>query len=73
MESASGCVSQSLERAWALRVLVVRLQFLQWESEQMRRSGLEPNGQDREVGPPSFLGRGVEVLIGGCGMCREEM
>ena len=39
----------------------------------MRRSGVEPNGQDREVGPPSFLSRGVEVLIGGCGMCKEEM
>ena len=29
MELANGCVSQSLARAWALRVLVTRSQFLQ--------------------------------------------
>ena len=53
MDPANGCVSQSLARAWALRVLVVRLQFLHWDSEQMRRSDVEPKGQESRVEPLS--------------------
>ena len=54
LEPASGCVIQSLVRAWVLRVLVERLQFLQWESEQSKRSDVDPKGQEME-GFPHFL------------------
>ena len=54
LEPASGCVIQSLVRAWVLRVLVERLQFLQWESGQSKRSGVDPKGQEME-GFPHFL------------------
>ena len=40
-----GCAMKSQESEWVLRVLVEMLQFLQWESGQSNRSGVDPKGQ----------------------------
>ena len=71
-EMASGCVMSPFLREWTLRLLVWELQFLQWESEQSRRSGVDPKGQERVGLWKLFCGRGVRSLIVGCGICRGE-